>query len=76
MHKNMNLTFPLADWIMGTSDLKRGLIGTLFNGFSEEHVDPKLKPIIEKFRNGRVQEEKVTLEGPILDQQEEKALQS
>lgn len=76
MHKNMNLTFPLADWIMGTSDLKRGLIGTLLNGFSEEHVDPKLKPIIEKFRNGRVQEEKVTLEGPILDQQEEKALQS
>ena len=76
MHKNMNLTFPLADWIMGTSDLKRGLIGTLLNGFSEEHIDPKLKPIIEKFRNGKVQEEKVTLEGPILDQQEEKALQS
>lgn len=76
MHKNMNLTFPLADWIMDTTDLKRGLIGTLFNGFSEEHVDPKLKPIIEKFRNGNVQEEKVTLEGPILDRHEEKALQS
>lgn len=76
MHKNMNLTFPLADWIMGTSDLKRGLIGTLLNGFNEEHVDPKLRPIVEKFRNGGVQEEKVTLEGPILDQQEQKALQS
>ena len=31
MHKNMNLTFPVADWIMGTSDIKRGLIGTLLN---------------------------------------------
>jgi len=76
MHKNMNLTFPLADWIMGTSDVKRGLVGTLLNGFSEDHIDPKLKPIIEKFRSGKVQEEKVTLEGPILDQQEQKALQS
>lgn len=76
MHKNMNLTFPFADWIMGTSDLKRGLVGTLLNGFNEEHIDPKLRPIIEKFRNGKVQEERVTLEGPILEQQEEKALQS
>lgn len=76
MHKNMNLTFPLADWIMGTSDIKRGLIGTLLNGFNQDHIDPKLKPIIEKFQNGRVQEERVTLEGPILDQQEQKALQS
>ena len=76
MHKNMNLTFPFADWIMGTSDIKRGLIGTLLNGFNQDHIDPKLKPIIEKFQNGRVQEERVTLEGPILDQQEQKALQS
>lgn len=76
MHKNMNLTFPFADWIMGTSDIKRGLIGTLLNGFNQDHIDPKLKPIIEKFQNGRIQEERVTLEGPILDQQEQKALQS
>jgi len=76
MHKNMNLTFPFADWIMGTSDIKRSLIGTLLNGFNQDHIDPKLKPIIEKFQNGRVQEERVTLEGPILDQQEQKALQS
>jgi hypothetical protein len=72
----MNLTFPIADWVMGTSDLKRSLIGTLLNGFSQEHIDPKLKPIIEKFQSGRIQDEKVTLEGPILDQQEQKALQS
>jgi hypothetical protein len=25
MHKNMNLSFPISDWLMGTSDLNRGL---------------------------------------------------
>ena len=75
MHKNMNLSFPIADWVMGTSDLKRGLVGTLFNGFDETYVHPELKPIIEKFKNGKVQEEKVTLEGPILSTEEEKALE-
>ena len=75
MHKNMNLSFPIADWVMGTSDLKRGLVGTLFNGFDETYVDPELKPIIEKFKNGKIQEEKVTLEGPILSTEEEKALE-
>lgn len=38
---NMNLTFPLADYLMNSSDLKRGFWGTMFNGYSEEHVDPK-----------------------------------
>lgn len=75
MHKNMNLSFPVADWVMGTSDLKRGLFGTIFNGFDETHVDPELKPIIEKFKSGKVQEEKVTLEGPILTSEEAKALE-
>ena len=74
MHKNMNLTFPLADWVMGTSDLKRSLLGTLFNGFDESHVDPALKPVIEKFRDGRVQQDSVTLEGPVLNEQERAAL--
>ena len=27
MEVNMNLTFPIADWLFGTSDLNRGLIG-------------------------------------------------
>ena len=27
MARNMNLTFPIADWVMGTSDLDRGLVG-------------------------------------------------
>ena len=71
----MNLSFPLADWVMGTSDLKRGLLGTLLNGFNQAHIDPDLKPIIEKFKNGKIQEEKVTLEGPILTSEEAKALE-
>ena len=74
MHKNMNLTFLLADWFMGSSDVKRSLLGTLFNGFDESHVDPALKPVIEKFRDGQVQQESVTLEGPVLNAQERAAL--
>jgi len=48
MDRNMNLTFPIADWLMGTSDLDRGLLGHLFNGYSEKHVKPELKPLIDK----------------------------
>ena len=75
MHKNMNLTFPLADWFMGTSDVKRSLWGTLFNGFDETHVDPTLKPLIEKFRDGQVQQDSVSLEGPLLTTQERAVLE-
>ncbi|WP_296428231.1 sterol desaturase family protein [Yoonia sp.] len=35
--KNFNLTFPIGDWIFGTSDLDRGFWGTMFNGDSDEH---------------------------------------
>jgi hypothetical protein len=48
MEANMNLTFPIADWIMGTSDLDRGLLGHLFNGYSMKHVKPELRAKIEK----------------------------
>ena len=72
----MNLTFPVADWFLGTSDIKRSLLGTLFNGFDETHIDPKLKPIIDKFKDGQVQEEKVTLEGPILSADEQHILRA
>jgi sterol desaturase/sphingolipid hydroxylase (fatty acid hydroxylase superfamily) len=43
MEKNMNLTFPVADWLFGTSDLDRGLLGHLFNGYSERHLKSDLK---------------------------------
>ena len=59
---------------MGTSDLKRGLLGTLFNGFNEDHIDPNLLPIISKFREEKVQQNKVTLEGPILTNEEKEIL--
>lgn len=43
MERNMNLTFPIADWLFGTSDLDRGLLGHLFNGYSTKHVRSDLR---------------------------------
>ncbi|MEK9724512.1 MAG: hypothetical protein VW405_13655 [Rhodospirillaceae bacterium] len=43
MEVNMNLTFPIADWLFGTSDLDRGLLGHLFNGYSTAHLKADLK---------------------------------
>ena len=50
MHVNMNLTFPIADWALGTSDLRRGLLGHLFNGMNERYIKDELKPVIARFR--------------------------
>ena len=47
MEMNMNLTYPIADWLFGTSDVNRGLIGVLLNGYSKKHlriVQRKLNP--------------------------------
>jgi uncharacterized protein (DUF779 family) len=52
MDYNMNLTFPIADWIMGTSDLDRGLLGHLFNGYSMTRVKPEVRAKVEKFLAG------------------------
>ena len=43
MEVNMNLTFPIADWLFGTSDLDRGLFGHLLNGYSATHLKKDLK---------------------------------
>ena len=43
MERNMNLTFPIADWLFGTSDLNRGLLGHLFNGYDTRYVKPDLR---------------------------------
>lgn len=43
MDINMNLTYPIADWMFRTSDLKRGLIGHMFNGYSTTHLRTDLK---------------------------------
>ena len=46
MERNFNLTYPFADWLFGTSDLKRGVLGHLFNGYSNRHVTPAKRKII------------------------------
>lgn len=71
MKYNMNLTFPIADWALGTSDLRRGLVGHLFNGYSDKHVKEELKPVIARFRNDH---SRVTLDGPRLTAQEESVM--
>lgn len=74
MHVNMNLTFPIADWALGTSDLDRGLIGHLFNGLSEKHVKEELKPVMARFRTSQTQDERCTLDGPKLTEEESSTL--
>jgi hypothetical protein len=43
MGTNMNLTYPIADWLFGTSDLDRGLIGHVFNGYDARFRKQNLK---------------------------------
>jgi len=76
MHVNMNLTFPIADWFLNTSDLKRGLFGHLFNGYSDTYVKPELKPVIARYRTSETQEKRVTLDGPQLSDDELRTLAS
>jgi len=48
--------------VMGTSDLDRGLAGTLLNGYNEDHIRAELRPTIERFRR---EDAPVTLDGPV-----------
>jgi hypothetical protein len=43
MEVNMNLTFPIADWLFGTSDLDRGLVGHLLNGYNTRFLKKNLR---------------------------------
>lgn len=43
MGTNMNLTYPIADWLFGTSDLDRGLVGHIFNGYDTRFRKRNLK---------------------------------
>ena len=43
MERNMNLTFPVADWMFGTSDLDRGLLGHIFNGYDTRYVKQDMR---------------------------------
>ena len=42
MERNFNLTYPIADWLFGTSDLVRGLVGHVFNGYDRRCVRTEL----------------------------------
>ena len=46
MERNFNLTYPFADWLFGTSDLDRGVVGHLLNGYSNRHVKAQRRKII------------------------------
>lgn len=74
MHVNMNLTFPVADCLMGTSDLNRGLLGHLFNGYNENYIREELKPVITRFRTSETQDAHCTLDGPVLTEDEARSL--
>ena len=43
MEYNMSIVFPFWDWVYGTSDLDRGLLGHLFNGYSTKYVKKNLR---------------------------------
>ena len=43
MENNFNLTYPIADWLFDTSDLRRGLIGHLLNGYDTRYVRHDLR---------------------------------
>ncbi len=52
--RNFNLTFPICDALFATSDLDRGLVGTLFNGESDTYVRRDLRPDPEAPQNETV----------------------
>ena len=76
MHVNMNLTFPIADWFLNTSDLNRGLLGHLFNGYDQTCVKAELKPVMARFRTAETQDQRCTLDGPKLNDDELRTLAS
>jgi hypothetical protein len=43
MERNMNLTFPIMDCLMGTSDLNRGVLGHVFNGYDTSYVKTDMR---------------------------------
>ena len=43
MERNFNLTYPIADWFFGTSDLACSLGQHIFNGYDSRFRKPDLK---------------------------------
>jgi len=55
MERNMNLTFPIADWMFGTSDLNRGLLGHVFNGYNTKYLKTNLRKVSRTPKRAKVQ---------------------
>ncbi|MES2535717.1 MAG: sterol desaturase family protein [Pseudomonadota bacterium] len=51
MKYNLNFTLPLADWFFNTSDLNRGLLGTIFNGNSIRHLNHSIRAPAQRPKN-------------------------
>ena len=45
MERNFNLTYPVADWFFGTSDLRCSLLKHIFNGYDTAAVRRDLKRV-------------------------------
>ena len=45
MERNFNLTYPIADWFFGTSDLDCGLLKHIFNGYDASRARRDLKRV-------------------------------
>ena len=43
MERNMNLTIPIMDALMGTSDLNRSMLGHVFNGYDTRYVKSDMR---------------------------------
>ena len=57
MERNFNLTYPVADWFFGTSDLRCGLLKHIFNGYDTSAVRTDLRRVrnsTDSLRAGRV----------------------
>ena len=52
METNMNLTFPIADWLFGTSDLDRGLIGRCSTAMTRVTWGKSARPAAPPRRSG------------------------
>ena len=59
---------------INTSDLRRGLLGHLFNGYSARHVKEESMPVIARFRTAETQDQRCTLDGPKLSEEEMQTL--
>ncbi|MFB4202313.1 hypothetical protein KBTX_02435 [wastewater metagenome] len=52
-NRNFNLTFPICDALFGTSDLEKGLWGTLFHGMGDEAMRDADRAKYDNYRGGK-----------------------